>query len=106
MATSLSFRSTTYTARCGAVAQSDDLGSDGRVLYATALTPCCKAAATGDAASPTGVSCKACGKSVSSRYGSNGWGALFQAAKDAGCPCASQCADHMLYKIMDEGQPV
>ncbi len=91
-----------YEAPCGMVAQSDDLGSNGRTLHALALTPCCKAGSKGSANSSTGVVCRACYREVSAKYGSWGWEALHQAARDAKCPCPSECADHALAVVMGD----
>ncbi len=78
------------TNHCGVTAE---IWSDApNVFTLVALTPCCKASGKGGD-SPTGVVCRACYRPVSAKYGTSGWESLLQAARDAKCPCPSECAD-------------
>lgn len=81
--------STTYTTPCGVTVSRMETGEDRWVPVA--LTPCCRAAATG---TTEGTVCKACHRNVDDLYGSFGEDALEALVARAGCPIPVECVEH------------
>lgn len=79
---------------CGYTVKVDT--SQPQVIRYIVLTPCCQAVVIDDHL------CAGCLKPAPVHCESQGWGALFAAAKAHKCPCPSECADFAMFRLSKE----